>query len=393
MQLFVVNIGEQVSKTYDELLIDLNQPELACPSSMNTTNIYEFYLQLIVSMILDKPFQIKGVGTSDNVYHNPYRFNSMDEVISRIKMNVHWQLEMETSGTTGLPKKVTHTFTSLTRNIKMNERRRADVWGLAYNPTHMAGLQVFFQAFLNKNTIVNLFGLSRDQVYEQIEKYNVSHISATPTFYKLLLPAKTVFHKVQQITFGGEKFVEGLQMEMKKIFPSARFTNVYASTEAGALFAANGNIFSLSEKNKSYVKIVEGELWIHKSVLSESSELKLHDDWYASGDMVEVIQEVPLTFKFLARKNEMINVGGSKVNPNEVEELILKLNGVKDVKVFGKENSLMGNILCADVVSEMVTEKEIKSFLKNHLPGYMVPRIIKFVPEIAMTATGKKSRV
>lgn len=182
-------------------------------------------------------------------------------------------------------------------------------------------------------------------------------------------------------------------MEMKKIFPSARFTNVYASTEAGALFAANGNIFSLSEKNKSYVKIVEGELWIHKSVLSESSDLKLQDDWYASGDMVEVIQEVPLTFKFLARKNEMINVGGSKVNPNEVEELILKLNGVKDVKVFGKENSLMGNILCADVVSEMVTEKEIKSFLKNHLPGYMVPRIIKFVPEIAMTATGKKSRV
>ncbi len=393
MQLFVVNIGEQVSKTYDELLIDLNQPELACPSSMNTTNIYEFYLQLIVSMILDKPFQIKGVGTSDNVYHNPYRFNSIDEVISRIKKNTHWQLEMETSGTTGLPKKVTHTFTSLTRNIKMNERRRADVWGLAYNPTHMAGLQVFFQAFLNKNTIVNLFGLSRDQVYEQIEKYNVSHISATPTFYKLLLPAKTVFHKVQQITFGGEKFVEGLQMEMKKIFPSARFTNVYASTEAGALFAANGNIFSLSEKNKSYVKIVEGELWIHKSVLSESSDLKLQDDWYASGDMVEVIQEVPLTFKFLARKNEMINVGGSKVNPNEVEELILKLNGVKDVKVFGKENSLMGNILCADVVSEMVTEKEIKSFLKNHLPGYMVPRIIKFVPEIAMTATGKKSRV
>ncbi len=393
MQLFVVNIGEQGSKTNDELLIDLNQPELACPSSMNTTNIYEFYLQLIVSMILDKPFQIKGVGTSDNVYHNPYRFNSIDEVISRIKKNTHWQLEMETSGTTGLPKKVTHTFTSLTRNIKMNERRRADVWGLAYNPTHMAGLQVFFQAFLNKNTIVNLFGLSRDQVYEQIEKYNVSHISATPTFYKLLLPAKTVFHKVQQITFGGEKFVEGLQMEMKKIFPSARFTNVYASTEAGALFAANGNIFSLSEKNKSYVKIVEGELWIHKSVLSESSDLKLQDDWYASGDMVEVIQEVPLTFKFLARKNEMINVGGSKVNPNEVEELILKLNGVKDVKVFGKENSLMGNILCADVVSEMVTEKEIKSFLKNHLPGYMVPRIIKFVPEIAMTATGKKSRV
>jgi acyl-coenzyme A synthetase/AMP-(fatty) acid ligase len=393
MQLFVVNIGEQVSKTYDELLIDLNQPELACPSSMNTTNIYEFYLQLIVSMILDKPFQIKGVGTSDNVYHNPYRFNSMDEVISRIKMNVHWQLEMETSGTTGLPKKVTHTFTSLTRNIKMDERRRADVWGLAYNPTHMAGLQVFFQAFLNKNIIVNLFGLSRDQVYEQIEKYNVSHISATPTFYKLLLPAKTVLRKVQQITFGGEKFVEGLQIEMKKIFPSARFTNVYASTEAGALFAANGNIFSLSEKNKSYVKIVEGELWIHKSVLSESSDLKLQDDWYASGDMVEVIQEVPLTFKFLARKNEMINVGGSKVNPNEVEELILKLNGVRDVKVFGKENSLMGNILCADVVSEMVTEKEIKSFLKNHLPGYMVPRFIKFVPEITMTATGKKSRV
>lgn len=123
--------------------------------------------------------------------------------------------------------------------------------------------------------------------------------------------------------------------------------------------------------------------------------MQLQDGWYLTGDMVQIIITEPITFQFVSRKNEMINIGGSKVNPNEVEEHILENEAVTDAKVFGKPNSLMGTILCADIVLNKVTttEKDIKVFLKERLPEYMVPRIVKFVPAIAMTDTGKKSRV
>lgn len=84
--------------------------------------------------------------------------------------------------------KVIHSVQGLTRSVRCAERYQWQVWAYAYNPTHMAGLQVFFQAFENQNTLVNVFGLARNEVYSLIEKYSVTHISATPTFYRLLLP-------------------------------------------------------------------------------------------------------------------------------------------------------------------------------------------------------------
>lgn len=133
-------------------------------------------------------------------------------------------------------------------------------------------------------------------------------------------------------------------------------------------------------------------MWLHESLIANSPDLQIQDGWYVTGDMVQVTSWEPLEFQFVSRKNEMINIGGSKVNLNEVEELILENAAVTDVKVFGKPNSLMGTILCADIVLQQNTlsEKEIKAFLKERLPDYKVPRIIKFVPAITLTSTGKK---
>lgn len=398
-RIFIVNEREHIKKTYEDLLKDLNKSEFNFSPIIRAADIYDLYLQVIVSILLEKEvsFDFISNGIESNQattkIKNPYQFATIDECLTVISESTKWKLKLSTSGTTGLPKKVTHSFTSLTRSIKVGHKRANDIWGLAYNPQHMAGLQVFFQAFLNKNTIVNVFGLDRNHIFSCIKQYNITHLSATPTFYKMLLPAKESFNKVLQVTYGGERFSESLQNNMTTLFPNAKFTNVYASTEAGALFAALGNHFTISEKMKSFVRIDENELMIHRSILASADDLELENDWYATGDMVNLINDNPITFNFLSRKNEMINVGGSKVNPNEVEEIIMSMTGIVDVKVFGKENSLMGNIICADIVTESVTEKEIKSFVKDHLPGYMVPRIIKFVAEISQTSTGKKSRI
>lgn len=392
-RLFLVNSNEDIVKSYDDLLMDLNQPTLYLRPLKDVNGLYDLYLHIIISLLHNQALSFYGDGAQTEIkFTNNLKLQSIDDCLEIIKTNNGWLLELATSGTTGVPKKVQHTLQTLTRNIKVSASKEQDVWGLAYNPQHMAGLQVFFQALFNKNTIVNLFGLSKNAIEENIEKYQITHLSATPTFYKLLLPASKTFDQVQQVTFGGEKYNATLELHLKATFPNAKFTNVYASTEAGALFAAKGDVFSIKESLQQLIKIVDNEIFLHQSLFSNSADLKIEDGWYATGDMVSITSDQPLSFQFVSRKNEMINIGGSKVNPNEVEELLMQLDGIVDAKVFGKPNSLMGTILCADVVGDNLTDKDIKLYLKNHLPEYMVPRIIKFVSEIALTSTGKKSR-
>ena len=123
---------------------------------------------------------------------------------------------------------------------------------------------------------------------------------------------------------------------------------------------------------------------------------KFTDDYYHSGDLIEWVDEAQGLFRFKSRKNELINVGGYKVNPGEVEVAIQDIEGVRQAMVYGKANSILGNVLCADVVLEpgfTMTELDIKKVLGSQLQDFKVPRRIKFVEEISLTRTGKMKRV
>lgn len=83
------------------------------------------------------------------------------------------------------------------------------------------------------------------------------------------------------------------------------------------------------------------------------------------------------------------------MNPTEVEESLRSIVGVIDAHVFGKTNSILGNILCADIVREdhsSLTEVEIRTELKDKLQDFKIPRRIKFVESLSVTRTGKMSR-
>ena len=129
-------------------------------------------------------------------------------------------------------------------------------------------------------------------------------------------------------------------------------------------------------------------------MVGEASSLNFKDNWYATSDLVDIHTKNPLTFKFISRKNEMINTGGYKVNPNEVEEAIRLNEAVNDVYVYGRKNSLIGNIISCDVVRNnlSLTDKEIRNFLKDKMQGYKIPRIINFVDLLTTTRTGKQLR-
>ena len=399
-------IDNEKAYTYTDLLDSLNSASQYYPL-FKSKDIYAYFVNLIQALAASKPLvlldsdlnpsEIDGVDESQvNVAevaeHAPYA--SMDDVVATLQQSTS-EITIFTSGTTGQPKKVVHTVQTLTRSVRLGERYRGQVWAYAYNPTHMAGLQVFFQAFENLNTLINVFNKQRSEVYELIAEYSVTHISATPTFYRLLLPFEKAYESVIRVTLGGEKSDQHLYDSIVKIFPSAKINNVYASTEAGSLFAAKGDCFQIPEKIRDKFTVVDDELLIHKSLLGRSDSFKFEGDYYHSGDLIEWVDKESGLFRFKSRKNELINVGGYKVNPGEVEDVISAIDGVKQVLVYGKANSVLGNVLCADIQLEEgseLTNVDIKKALASQLQDFKIPRRIKFVEQFELTRTGKLKR-
>ena len=404
--IFFSDIKKSIS--YQQLLGDLNSAKCV-PFYLKADSIYDYFLGILVACLSDKEIvlldsdfseaEIESLtGLENSAWQNikierSYpNLNSVDELIVRLKSSKNFKITFFTSGTTGRPKKVSQTLSAITRFLKCNTSHSSDIWGFAYNPTHIAGIQVFFQAIFNKNKIVRLFGLTAEQIFDTIETEEISHISATPTFYRMLASCENSYNCVKRITSGGEKFDEKISLQLTRIFPNAKITNVYASTEAGTLFASNADVFRVKDEVKNFVKIVDNELLLHVSLLGESTDLSLDKQWYKTGDVVEKIEENPLSFRFVSRQNEMINVGGYKVNPHEVEDVIGEMLSVRQVRVFGKKNSVLGNIICAEIVGDCLDEKMVRQYLKTRLQEFKIPRIIKFVENIKSTRTGKVSR-
>lgn len=404
MEQFLVDSGR--TYFYEDLLRAINQSDQYYPL-YKTQDVYAYFVNFIRAVVASEPLvlldsdlnpsEIDGLDENQvnvSAELEPIHFDTMDEVVSALQQSQS-EITIFTSGTTGQPKKVVHTIGTLTRSVRFGDNYRGQIWAYAYNPTHMAGLQVFFQAFENQNPLINVFNKQRGEVYELIEKYQITHISATPTFYRLLLPFEKEFPSVVRVTFGGEKSDHHLYDSIAKIFPNAKVTNIYASTEAGSLFAAKDDCFQIPEKIRDKFTVIEDELLIHKSLLGRLESFKFEGDYYHSGDLIEWVDKGQGLFRFKSRKNELINVGGYKVNPGEVEEAISTIEGVKQVFVYGKANSVLGNVLCADIQlmdGAILTDIVIKKTLRSKLQDFKIPRRIKFVEQMFMTRTGKLKR-
>lgn len=296
----------------------------------------------------------------------------------------NWTLTLFTSGTTGRPKSATHTFESAFANIAQSPKHAGDVWAFAYNPTHFAGLQVFMQAFANANPLIDVFAADRAEIVGALNDFSITHISATPTFFRLLACGEAfVAESVERLTSGGEKFDAQTMRKISEFFPNAKLRNIYASTEYGSMLVSDGDVFEVKTPN---LKVENGELF----AATQSGGEKI---WHATGDAVEVVCPAPLKIRFAGRKTEMINVGGYKVNPSEVEEALRSLGGVADARVYAVPNRVLGNIVGAEVVcGGLLAEAQIRQALAEKLQSFKVPRVIKFVNSIQKTRTGKIKR-
>ena len=405
MAVFLRTAGK--TYTYEELVKTINLSTTYCPY-FQSKDLYAYFANLIKALVTNNPVVLIDADSSPadmpyldfTLLNKPQEIGTcslkdMDELIEALSQSTS-EITIFTSGTTGQPKRVTHSVATLARNVRKGEQYKEHVWAYAYNPTHMAGTQVFFQALMNQSTMVNVFGESREVVYQQIERYGITHISATPTFYRMLMPFEKAYPSVKRVTLGGEKSDKQLYEHICNIFPNAKVNNVYASTEAGSLFAAKDDCFQIPANIRDKFRVENDELLIHKSLLGQSDSFVFDGEYYHSGDLIEWVNEAEGLFRFKSRKNELINVGGYKVNPGEVEDAINGIKGVQQSLVYGRTNSILGNIVVAEVKlvdGAALTDLEIRKVLASQLQDFKVPRKIQIVNELSMTRTGKLKRL
>ena len=204
------------------------------------------------------------------------------------------------------------------------------------------------------------------------------------------------------MTFGSEKMIKSVLVRLVHLFPKTRFVQKYGTTELGSppsrTLTGDSTWIKMSSEHFR-VKVRDGILYVKTDsamlgYLNATSPYT-KDGWFNTGDAVEVNGDY---IKILGRKSEIINVGGEKVYPAEVESIIQELDYVEDVIVFGEKNPITGNIVCADVklVREDNSEEysvKIINHCRNKLLNYAVPVKINFSQKTLYSDRFKKKRL
>ncbi|MBT2772451.1 acyl--CoA ligase [Halomonas sp. ISL-60] len=310
-----------------------------------------------------------------------------------------------TSGTTASAKLVLHSLDSLARTALKTSQTECmpHVWALLYDVTRYAGYQVFFQALLGGHTLV---------VPDLTEPMNecvklcllnrVTHISATATLWrKILMCPGSEKLNLQQITLGGEAADETILAALNKVFPRARITHVYASTEAGVGMSVSdgkaGFPLSFLDDNAATVQsaIRDGHLFLRSCGAGQryAGEQNLSNDegWINTGDLVSVKGE---RFYILGRASGVLNIGGNKVIPEQVRHVLLEHEYILEAHVYGKKNPFTGTLVVVDIklrdgLDESNSRVDIENFINNRLTTYQRPKVIRFIDDIKTNLTGK----
>ncbi|HLI98385.1 MAG TPA: class I adenylate-forming enzyme family protein [Bradyrhizobium sp.] len=320
---------------------------------------------------------------------------------------------MLTSGTLGLPKIVGHTLEGLTGAIVAGgpERGAQPVWATFYDIRRYGGLQIFLRAIVGGGSMV--LSEPTEAVADHVARLKnkaVSHISGTPSHWrKLLMSGAACAFSPKYIRLSGEIADQAVLDGLRHAFPSASIGHAYASTEAGVGFAVNDGFEGFpanmigESRDGVEMKIVDGCLRIrsrraaHAYVGRHAPALTDAEGFVDTGDMVERRGE---RYHFVGRRGGIINIGGLKVHPEEIEAVINRHDEVRMARVRARRSPITGAIVVADVVladgCDIGRGEEIRNKIiadcRASLAPHKVPAMIKFVDKLDITAAGKLAR-
>ncbi len=306
-----------------------------------------------------------------------------------------------TSGTSGPPKLVEHSWDSLLAAARLAEQWHGLGWILVYDSTRWAGIQVWLQSLLTGGRLVVPASRDPDAVLRAILDEQATVLPATPTLLRRLLTSGDrsllAQARLDRITLGGEAAEGPLLEQARAAFPGAKITQVYATTELGEVFRVTDGLagFPSNWLGRSLAGGArlgmrrDGELLVQLS--RDTAEV-------ATGDLVEKRGD---RYEFTGRRSDVIVVGGAKVFPRRVEELLRGVPGIADARVYGMPSAITGELVAAEavLVDPLPAQSSPESIraaaltaCRSGLEPQSVPRILDIVRKIATNPAGKVPR-
>jgi len=324
-------------------------------------------------------------------------------LIATLKQRKTSGLILFTSGSTGEPKAVVHDFSLLLEKFRVPRRAIVTLNFLLFD--HWGGLNTLLHGLSNSVLVVLPERRTPEHICELIEKFGVELLPATPTFLNMLLLSQRWkrgnFQSLKIISYGAEPMPDTTLEGLRTAFPNVELRQTYGLIELGVLRAKSKDSDSLWVKlgGEGYkLRVRDGILQIKADAamlgyLNAPSPVT-KDGYFITGDQVEVDGEY---FRILGRASDLINVGGEKVFPSEIEAVLLSAANVKDAVVYGESHPMMGNIVCANVMLiEEEPERELrirlKKACKEKLESFKVPVKISVVTDGLYTDRMKRVR-
>ncbi|MCE7994816.1 MAG: acyl--CoA ligase [Roseivirga sp.] len=310
------------------------------------------------------------------------------------------------SGSSGKPKAMIHDLETLINSFE--DRKGKNLNFLVFLMfDHIGGLNTLLNSLAMGVAITIPKERDPEHVCFLIEKYKVNVLPASPTFLNLLLlsQAHTKFDlsSLKLITYGTEPMPETVLLKVKEALPFVKLLQTFGTSETGiakiSSKSSTSNLIRFDDPDYEF-KIVNQELWLRSKTqisgyLNASNQNFTEDGWFMTGDIVEEYEDGYL--RIIGRNSDLINVGGLKVLPSEVESILIQIPLIADCMVFSESNPITGQIVVAQIVtkseiSSKELKKEIHRFCKNRLDQYKIPAKIKIVDEANYSNRYKKIR-
>jgi len=321
-----------------------------------------------------------------------------------------------TSGTTGNPKLVVHTLESLGGTLprRSNSGERI-VWSTFYDIRRYGGLQIYLRAMLGGCSLVlSSADEPPAEFLARCAAAGVTHLSGTPSHWRrALMSGAAAMLSPRYVRLSGEIADQTVLDQLRRTYPNAAIGHAFASTEAGVAFDVDDGLAGFpagyldSARNGIEMKVEDGTLRIRSGRNAQRylgdapASLASADGFVDTGDLVELSEG---RYYFRGRKNGVINVGGLKVHPEEVESVLNSDGRVRISLVRARRNPITGAIVVADVVLTDAAsaapdaqaldqvKHELLHACRRALPAHKVPSLLRFVPSLELTPAGKLVR-
>jgi acyl-coenzyme A synthetase/AMP-(fatty) acid ligase len=316
-------------------------------------------------------------------------------------------LVLFSSGSAGQPKAMVHDLDRLLDSYR--ERRPRTLTLLVFLMfDHIGGLNTLFTALAGGAAMVITRSREPDEVCALIARHEVAVLPASPTFLNLVLMSEAYqrhnLRTLRVVTYGTEPMPENLLHRLRGALPKVKFIQTFGTSETGisqtTSKSSDSTLLKLDDPNVEH-RIVDGELWLRSRTqilgyLNHSMQSFTGDGWFKTGDLVEAAEDGYL--RITGRRSEVINVGGEKVLPAEVEAVLMMMPEVADCVVRGAPNPITGQVVTAEIVLAPTADpaairKQVRQFCLVRLAAYKVPVKVSLVPQTRWGERFKKIRV